>query len=93
MLYGTGAGQTSPAGDDGMISTDLPLPTPILPVTVFIDGQPAEVLYSGAAPGMVQGILQINARVPSTASVGVGIQVMFKVGNYSSPNTVTLAVR
>jgi len=93
VLYGTGAGQTSPAGDDGMISTDLPLPTPILPVTVFIDGQPAEVLYSGAAPGMVQGILQINARVPSTASVGVVIQVMFKVGNYSSPNTVTLAVR
>jgi hypothetical protein len=42
---------------------------------------------------MVQGILQINARGPSTASVGVGIQVMFKVGNYSSPNTVTLAVR
>jgi uncharacterized protein (TIGR03437 family) len=93
VLYGTGAGQTSPAGDDGMISTGLPLPAPILPVTVFIDHQPAEVVYAGAAPGMVEGILQINARVPSTATSGDGIPVMFKVGNYSSPNTVTLSVR
>jgi len=93
VLYGTGAGQTSPAGDDGMISSGLPLPAPILPVTVFIDHQPAEVVYAGAAPGMVEGILQINARVPSTATSGDGIPVMFKVGNYSSPNTVTLSVR
>jgi uncharacterized protein (TIGR03437 family) len=93
VLFGTGAGQTSPAGDDGMISTDFPLPTPILPVTVFIDDQPAELLYAGAAPGMVEGILQINARVPTTAASGAGIPVMFKVGNYSSPKTVTLSVR
>jgi uncharacterized protein (TIGR03437 family) len=76
-----------------MISTNLPLSAPILPVTVFIDNQPTELLYAGAAPGMVQGVLQINARVPGTVSVGDGIQVMFKVGNYSSPNTVTLSVR
>jgi uncharacterized protein (TIGR03437 family) len=93
VLYGTGAGQTSPSGDDGMIATDLPLPAPILAVTVFIDDQPAEVLYAGAAPGMVEGILQINARVPSTATSGDRIPVMFKAGNYSSPNTVTLSVR
>jgi uncharacterized protein (TIGR03437 family) len=93
VLYGTGAGQTSPPGDDGMISTDLPLPAPILPVTVFIDAQPAELLYAGAAPGMVEGILQINARVPTTATSGAGIPIMFKVGNYSSPKTVTLSVR
>jgi uncharacterized protein (TIGR03437 family) len=93
VLYGTGAGQTSPAGDDGKIAGDLPLPAPVLPVTVFIDNQPAEVLYAGAAPGMVQGVIQINARVPSTASSGPTITVMFKVGDYSSPNTVTLSVR
>jgi uncharacterized protein (TIGR03437 family) len=92
VLYGTGAGQTSPAGDDGKISGALPLLTPNLPVTVFIDNQPAEVLYAGSAPGLVQGIIQINARVPETASSGV-VTVMFKVGKYSSPNTVTVAVR
>jgi uncharacterized protein (TIGR03437 family) len=93
VLFGTGAGQMSPAGQDGTISTGLPLPTPVLPVTVFIDTHPAELLYAGAAPAMVQGILQINARVPASASKGDGIQVMFKVGDYSSPATVTLSVR
>jgi uncharacterized protein (TIGR03437 family) len=93
VLYGTGAGQTNPAGQDGTISTGWPLPAPVLPVTVFIDEQPAEVLYAGAAPQIVQGVIQINARVPDNASTGDGIVVMFKVGNYSSPITVTLSVR
>jgi uncharacterized protein (TIGR03437 family) len=93
VLYGTGAGQTDPAGEDGMISGGLPLSTPLLPMTVFIDNQPAEVLYAGAAPGMVQGVIQINARVPDTASIGPTTTVMFKVGDYASPNTVTLSVR
>jgi len=93
VLYGTGAGQTNPAGNDGQISARLPLPTPVLPVSIFIDGQPAEVVYAGAAPGMVQGVIQINARVPATASTGPTITAIFVVGNYSSPNTVTLAVK
>jgi uncharacterized protein (TIGR03437 family) len=93
VLYGTGAGQTIPAGEDGKISAGAPLPAPVLPVTVFIDNQPAELLYAGAAPGLVQGMIQINARVPDTASSGAEIKVMFRVGNYSSPNTVTLSVR
>ena len=93
VLYGTGAGQTNPAGDDGMISVGSPLPTPVLPVSIFIDGRPAEVLYAGAAPEMVQGVIQINARVPATASTGPTTTVIFIVGNYSSPNTVTLAVK
>ena len=92
VLYGTGAGQTSPPGTDGAISTTLPLPAPVLPVTVFIDSQPAELLYAGGAPEMVQGVIQINARVPDSASSGA-IPVLFKVGNYSSPSTVTLWLR
>ena len=93
VLYGTGAGQTSPAGEDGRISMDTPFPTPVLPVKVFIDSQPAELLYAGAAPGLVQGIIQINVRVPDTASSGDHVQVMFKIGSYSSPASVTLSVK
>jgi uncharacterized protein (TIGR03437 family) len=62
-------------------------------VTVFIDNQPADVLYAGAAPGMVQGVIQINAIVPAAASTGPTINVMFKVGDYASLNTVTLSVQ
>jgi len=28
-------------------------------------GEPAEVLYAGAAPGLVSGVIQINARIPN----------------------------
>jgi uncharacterized protein (TIGR03437 family) len=41
---------------------------------------------------MVQGVIQINARVPAAASTGPSTTVIFTVGNYSSQNTVTLAV-
>lgn len=93
VLYGTGAGRTSPPGQDGVISAGQPLSIPVLPVTVFIDNQPADVLYAGSAPGMVQGVIQINAIVPAAASTGPTITVMFKVGDYASLNTVTLSVQ
>jgi uncharacterized protein (TIGR03437 family) len=93
ILYGTGAGNTDPAGVDGKMFVDAPYPTPLLPVTVFIDNQPAEVIYAGAAPGMAAGLVQINVRVPVTASSGSQVPVAFKVGDYASTNIVTLAVR
>jgi len=92
LLYATGAGQMTPVLDDGKIVNTAPFPTPLLPVQVFIDDQPAEVLYAGAAPGMVQGVLQINARVPDGASSGE-VHVVVRAGNYASPNTVTLVVQ
>lgn len=33
-------------------------------MTVKMDGEPAEILYAGPAPGQVAGIVQINFRVP-----------------------------
>ncbi len=65
---------------------------PVLPVTLLIDGHPAEVFYAGAAPQMTQGMIQINARVPAAASSGQ-VQVVLMVGSYSSPNTVSLIVQ
>ncbi len=92
MMYATGLGQTNPPGNDGQIAANLPLPAPILPVTVLIDNQPAEVLYAGAAPGMVQGVFQINARVPQSATPFED-SVVLELGKYSSPTTVTLVVK
>jgi uncharacterized protein (TIGR03437 family) len=92
VLYATGAGQTDPPGEDGKITSDLPYPKPLLPVRVFIDNQPAEVLYAGAAPGLVQGVLQINARLPAGVAEG-GVTVTIQVGDALSPNTIMLVVR
>jgi uncharacterized protein (TIGR03437 family) len=92
VMYITGGGQTDPPGDDGKITSDLPYPKPLLPVQVFIDNQPAEILYAGAAPGLVQGVLQINARIPAGVTEG-GVTVTIQIGDAVSPNTVMVVVR
>jgi uncharacterized protein (TIGR03437 family) len=48
--------QTDPAGVDGKLA-DMPLPKPLLPVSVFVDGQQVTVLYAGAAPAEIAGVL------------------------------------
>ena len=92
IMWATGAGQTNPGGNDGQIALSGSLPTPQLPVTVSIDNVPAQVLYAGAAPGMVQGVIQLNVRVPSGASTGQ-VPIVVSVGSYSSPNTVSVVLQ
>jgi trimeric autotransporter adhesin len=90
-LYATGAGQTYPAGVDGKQAT-TPYPRPLLPVSVTVGGQPASVLYVGAAPGEVAGMLQINVRIPSGIQVGNNVPVGLQVWNNLSQPKVTIAV-
>ena len=91
-MWASGAGKTNPAGNDGQIALSGSLPTPQLPVTVMIDNQLAEVLYAGAAPGMVQGIIQLNVRVPAAASTGQ-VPVVLQVGTYGGPNTGSVVLK
>lgn len=93
-IYATGAGITTPASVDGEITgTTLPLPKPVLNVTVQIAGQQAEVLYAGAAPGLPAGILQVNARVPANTPRGTNASVVITVGVASSQPGVTMGIR
>jgi uncharacterized protein (TIGR03437 family) len=91
VLFVTGGGVTTPASQDGSLS-EPPYPAPDLPVSVTIEGVPATVLYAGAAPGLVAGVMQINVVVPAAAWVAPFDQVVVTVGNYSSPSAVTVAV-
>jgi uncharacterized protein (TIGR03437 family) len=91
VLFATGEGATTPTGDDGLIANEI-FPKPILPVRVRIGGQDAEVLYAGAAPTLVAGVLQVNVRVPSSAPDG-NVPVQLFVGDTQSPATITIAVR
>jgi uncharacterized protein (TIGR03437 family) len=93
VLYTTGAGQTSPAGVDGSVTGYDNLPQPILPVTVAIDGQPAQVLYAGAAPGLVAGVVQINVQIPATVAGSNSVAVTLAVGKQTSQQSVTVAVQ
>jgi uncharacterized protein (TIGR03437 family) len=91
LLYATGEGQTTPAGVDGKPST-LPLPSPNLPVSVLIGGLPAQVLYAGAAPGLVAGLMQVNVRIPIGIDRSRASEVILRVGDYTSQAGVTIAI-
>jgi uncharacterized protein (TIGR03437 family) len=92
QLYGSGEGQTDPAGVDGQFANDV-LPTPLLPVTLRIGGQEASVVYAGGAKGQVAGLLQISARVPDGVASGDAVSVVLTVGGASSQPGVTIAVK
>jgi uncharacterized protein (TIGR03437 family) len=91
-IYATGEGQTLPGGIDGLLMAGSTLPKPALPVSVLIDGQPAEVLYAGAVPGAVAGLLQVNARIPFEASSGT-VTIAIQVGSAASQPGMTVAVK
>ena len=94
VLSATGIGAIDPQGQDGMfVVANGTMPSAVLPVTVLIDGQPAEVLSAGVAPGQVQGLAQINARIPASVSPWYMVPVIVKVGDYMSPSIITLNIR
>jgi uncharacterized protein (TIGR03437 family) len=65
---------------------------PVLAVSVLVDGQNAEVLYAGSAPGLVAGVLQVNFRVPGLLRTGA-VGLLVKVGRFTSQAGVTMAIR
>ena len=92
-IFATGAGQTNPPSADGEISAgDLPLPAPLLGVSVQIGGKNADIVYAGAAPGLVAGVLQVNCRVPEDVAPGLA-SVLLTVGTATSPAGVIMAVQ
>jgi len=94
VLFATGEGQTTPGGVDGLLATGSPLPRPIAqPTRVTVGGQEAEVVYSGAAPGLVAGLWQINARIPATVPTGAAVPIVLRVGEATSIAGVTVAIR
>jgi uncharacterized protein (TIGR03437 family) len=92
VLYATGMGVLSQAVMDGTIVSSQPYPAPVLPVVVTIAGQSANIHYEGAAPDLVAGAIQINARVPSGIAAG-SAEVFVTVGTISSPDGCTISVR
>ena len=90
-LFATGAGQTAPPGIDGLITAGI-LFKPLLPISVSIGGASAGILYAGAAPGLISGVLQVNCRVPMTIEPGPSVPLILIVGDSAGP-PVTLAVK
>jgi uncharacterized protein (TIGR03437 family) len=90
-IYGTGEGQTDPAGNDGrVIITDLR--RPLLPIAARIGGRPAEVTYFGSVPTLVSGIFQANITIPSDIEPGV-VPIEIEAGTAKTQSGVTIVVR
>jgi uncharacterized protein (TIGR03437 family) len=92
MLFGTGGGVTVPPSTDGSFNPLTAADTLALNVTVTIGGQPATVNYFGPAPGLVAGVIQINAVVPSSTPSGPA-DVVVTINNVNSLAGVTVAVQ
>jgi endo-1,4-beta-xylanase len=90
LLFATGAGAITPAGPDGGLIADTST-KPVAPVSVQIGGKDAAVQYAGGAPGLTNGLLQVNVVIPSGLASGPQ-PVVLKVGAASSTAAVTVAV-
>jgi uncharacterized protein (TIGR03437 family) len=73
VLYATGCGPLT--NDD--------LPRCALPVSVTVNDRPAQVLYAGIAPGLVQGANQINVQLPDGTTSGQ-LTIVLTAGDASS---------
>lgn len=91
VFYASGEGVTNPLPADGAIAGSE-APSPVLPVSVTIEGQPATVLYAGGVPTVTAGVMQINAQIPANVDSGL-LQVILTVGSHSSQPGATIAVR
>ncbi len=96
VLYATGEGEPTPMPVDGSVSNYATLaeyPRPKLPVSVTVGGKLATILYAGAAPGLVAGVMQLNIQLAADTPSGAAVPIVVSVGGASSPATVTVAVQ
>ncbi len=70
VFYVSGLGETNPLSADGLVNAP-PLPVPAATVTIYVNGMKVQPKYSGAAPGQIAGIVQINLQLPA-GSYGPG---------------------
>jgi uncharacterized protein (TIGR03437 family) len=87
-IYCTGLGAVTPATTTGDVPATLA--TTVVPPSVLIDGQTANMSWAGLAPGFV-GLYQVNAQVP--AALTSGSHRLQLVVNGAASNTVTFAVK
>jgi uncharacterized protein (TIGR03437 family) len=89
VLYLTGGGAMNPAGVEGRVAGGASSLN--VPVTVSVNGAPATVLYAGNAPGLVEGVVQMNVRLPANTIPGQN-PIRVQVGSNATTTNVTVWV-
>jgi trimeric autotransporter adhesin len=91
QIFCTGLGPVTNQPQTGVAAPTEPLSQTTTPPRVMMGGAPAQVQFSGLAPGYV-GLYQVNALVPQAATKGNAVPVVISIGGVQS-NTVTIAVQ
>jgi len=90
QIFATGLGAVDSHVNDGAAPTQL-TNTLTMP-SAMIGGMPAQVQFSGLAPGFV-GINQVNVAVPNGAPTGNAVPLQLQMGGLMTTNQVTIAVQ
>jgi len=88
-IYCAGLGAVTPPVSSGAPAPASPLSRTVTPA-VTIGDKPAQVLFSGLAPGYV-GLYQVNVVVPTGISPGDNVALVLSIDGQTSPR-VTIAV-
>lgn len=100
QVFATGLGRATPAGDPagrplatGSIApaNGNPLYLTLIRPVVSVGGVPADVLFSGIAPGF-SGLYQVNVRIPAGSPSGDEVSLRLSTPN-SRADAVLIAVR
>jgi uncharacterized protein (TIGR03437 family) len=92
LIYCTGLGAVSNPPATGAAALAKPLSETANTPVVTIGGVPADVSFSGLAPGYV-GLYQVNALVPAGVAAGSAVTVAISIGGVSSTGTATIVVQ
>jgi uncharacterized protein (TIGR03437 family) len=91
LLFGTGAGELATPATDGGINAGGSLKATVR--KVFIDGVEVIPDYFGPAPGQIEGIFQVNVKLPANVRRNANVPVIVQVGDYKSQPGVTIKVK
>jgi large repetitive protein len=96
VIYMTGGGQTDPASVTGTVTpgaANSPLyDIPLSNITATINGVNAPVIWAGAAPNNVTGVIQVDITVPSGVT-GNALPLAVTINGVQSPAGSTVAVQ
>ncbi len=93
QIFMTGGGATNPPSVDGALApSTAQLAELVAPVSVTIGGRTADVVYKGGAPGLINGLVQVNVLVAEDTPVGGAVELLVTVGGVRSQAGITIAV-
>jgi uncharacterized protein (TIGR03437 family) len=91
MVFGTGFGALNPVATDGQPA--IGMANIQLPVAASVGGIVTDVLYAGAAPALIAGVVQINIRIPQNLAPTSAAMVLLTVGSVGAPAGVVVSTK